>query len=326
MTALLRVEGLEVVYHAGGRLPALRVVDLEVAPGEVVGVVGESGCGKSTLAQSLLGLLPANAEVTAGRIELAGRDLLALGEEERRRLRGAVASAVFQDPVASLNPVLTVRTQLRDVQRAHRPLPRQQLEQRAVELLAQVGIADPERVLGRYPHQLSGGMCQRVMIALAIAASPQLLIADEPTSALDVTIAAQIVEVLRQQREERGMAILLISHDLGLVAQLCERVLIMYAGQVVEEAGVEELFARPRHPYTQALLAAIPSLRPHAGLRGIPGRVPSLSALPPGCSFADRCPHAVPVCRRPARAVKVASARVRCHLYDPEAGHPGAHG
>jgi oligopeptide/dipeptide ABC transporter ATP-binding protein len=325
MSALLRVEGLEVVYHAGGRLPALRGIDLEMAPGEVVGVVGESGCGKSTLAQSLLGLLPANAEVVAGQVELAGHDLLRLDEGERRHLRGTLVSAVFQDPAASLNPVFTVRTQMRDVQRAHQRLPRHLLQQRAVELLAQVGIADPEQVLGSYPHQLSGGMCQRVMIALAIASSPRLLIADEPTSALDVTIAAQIIEVLRRQRAERGMAILLISHDLGLVAQLCERVLIMYAGQIVEEAGVEDLFAHPRHPYTRALLASIPSLRRRTSLRSIPGRVPSLSALPPGCSFADRCPHAAPVCRRPVGMVEVAGARVRCHLYAPEAEHPERH-
>ncbi len=325
-TALLEVEGLDVAYRVrGSTLPALRGLTLAVRPGEIVGVVGESGCGKSTLSAALLRLLPPNGAVTGGRISFDGRDVLALRPGELRELRGAGIAMVFQDPLTSLNPTFTIETQMLDVLRAHgrRRAGAGELRARAVELLEQVGIPDAPARLRDYPHQLSGGMRQRVMIAMALMLEPKLLVADEPTSALDVTLEAQILELLRRLRESHGTAILFISHDLGVVAGLCERVIVMYAGRAVEQADALSLFERPLHPYTRALLAAIPSHRRRGEpLAAIPGRVPSLSDLPAGCAFADRCPDARAVCRReqPGRS-PVGGALVECHAHDPGSGY-----
>jgi oligopeptide/dipeptide ABC transporter ATP-binding protein len=327
---VLEVEGLDVVYHTRERtLQALADVSFAVRPGEIVGIVGESGCGKSTLSSALLGLLAANGEITGGRIELGGRDMRSLGEQELRRLRGPEIGMIFQDPLTSLNPTFTIGTQLVDAQHAHRTgrgRDRGAMRRRAVEMLEQVGIPDAGERIDDFPHQFSGGMRQRIMIAMALMLEPALLIADEATSALDVTLEAQIVELLRQLRDERGTAILFVSHDLGVVAQLCDRVVVMYAGRAIEEGDVFSTFERPLHPYTQALLAAVPS-RKYRGehLATIPGRVPSLAALPPGCRFRDRCAHAQAVCRDPGpRYVAHEERRVRCVIYDPDSGWEGA--
>jgi len=323
--SLLEVEGLDVVYHTHeGPAQALRDVGFSVAPGEILGIVGESGCGKSTLSSTLLRLLPPNGEITGGRIRLKGRDLLGESEEHMRGLRGRELAMIFQDPLTSLNPAFTVGTQLVDVQAAHRTRrsDRRAMRERAVEMLERVGIPDARERVDDYPHQFSGGMRQRIMIAMALMLEPALLIADEPTSALDVTLEAQILELLRQLRREHDTAILFISHDLGVIAQLCDRVVVMYAGHAVEEGDVASIYANPLHPYTQALLAAVPSRR-HRGewLATIPGRVPSLRALPPGCTFADRCPHAQDVCRRAVpRYFGIDGRRVRCAMRDPSSG------
>ena len=326
---LLDVDGLEVVYHTpGGPLTALHDINLTVEPGQIVGIVGESGCGKSTLSATLMRLLPPNGEVTAGTIVYQGRELLGLRPEEFRQLRGSGLAMIFQDPLSSLNPTFTIGAQLADVLRAHRAGKASgggSIRDRSATMLDRVGIADARRRLDDYPHQFSGGMRQRIMIAMALMLEPALLIADEITSALDVTLEAQILELLRELREERGTAILFISHDLGVVAQVCDRVVVMYAGRAVEEADVYALYERPLHPYTEALLAAVPSRRRRGEpLDAIPGRVPSLSALPPGCKFADRCAYAQDVNReREPRYLRLGDRHVRCNMYDAESGYQG---
>jgi oligopeptide/dipeptide ABC transporter ATP-binding protein len=323
---LLDVRGLDVTYYSDGqRVEALRDLDLAVRPGEIVGIVGESGCGKSTLSAALMGLLPPNGEVTGGQALFKGRDLRGLGKEARRRLRGTEMSMVFQDPLTSLNPTLTIGSQLSDVVRAHTPRDRRRgSRQRVIEMLERVGIPDAASRLDAYPHEFSGGQRQRIMIAMALLLEPELLIADEITSALDVTLEAQILQLLCDLRDERRTAVLFVTHDLGVVAQICDRVVVMYAGRPVETATVNDLFDHPRHPYTRALLAAVPSRRWRGQeLPTIPGRVPSLADLPAGCAFANRCPHVSTVCeqRRPG-PVEVDGQRVRCHLYDAREGHP----
>jgi peptide/nickel transport system ATP-binding protein len=323
---LLEVDDLEIGYHVrGGVLRALTDVSFTVHPGEIVGVVGESGCGKSTLASALLRLLPPNGEIRRGGIVFRGRDLRALRTDEMRDLRGKEIAMIFQDPLTSLNPTFTVGRQMVDVQRAHIKADRGVLRRRALELLEQVGIPDAAERLNDYPHQFSGGMRQRIMIAMALLLEPALLIADEPTSALDVTLEAQIVELLRRLRESHGTAILFVSHDLGVISQICDRVVVMYAGRAVEQGSVAQIFNAPRHPYTQALLAAVPSAR-HRGerLATIPGRVPSLSSLPSGCPFHPRCPHAQEVCGRdvPRDLALPDGSRVQCHIYDEASGYP----
>ncbi len=322
---LLEVDDLGISYHVrGGSLRALTDVSFAVEPGEIVGVVGESGCGKSTLSSALMRLLPPNGEISHGSVSLRGRDLGSLSSDAMRDLRGRELAMIFQDPLTSLNPVFTIGRQMLDVQRAHRSAPRGELRRRAIELLGQVGIPDAEQRLNDYPHQFSGGMRQRIMIAMALLLEPALLIADEPTSALDVTLEAQIVELLRRLRESHGTAILFVSHDLGVVSHLCDRVIVMYAGRAVEQGTAEQIFGRPRHPYTQALLAAVPSARLRGGrLATIPGRVPSLSALPSGCAFHPRCPLAQDACRvETPRDLRLEDgARVLCHIYDPESSY-----
>ena len=301
-----------------GTIRAVDRVSLSLAPGEILGVVGESGCGKSVLALSILGLLPRPpAFVGGGRILFKDQDLLQLSGEALRRLRGNAISMIFQEPMTALNPVFTVGNQLMEVFRIHRNLGRGQALQKAVEMLARVGVPAPERRVKEYPYQLSGGMRQRVMIAMALACKPALLLADEPTTALDVSIQAQILELMTALKEDLGTAILLITHDLGVVAEMAHRVAVMYTGRIMEEAATLALFDRPLHPYTQGLMGAIPradaSFETEA-LVEINGVVPGLAALPPGCHFEPRCPQAMAVCRAEAPPLIAVDAghRVAC--------------
>ncbi|MFN8173425.1 MAG: ABC transporter ATP-binding protein [Geminicoccaceae bacterium] len=296
---LLTVEGLRVAaVTRGGAIELVAGIDLDLARGEVVGLVGESGCGKSVTARAVMRLLGEPVQVTGGRVLLDGRDLLTLDEPEMRRIRGNRIGMIFQEPMTSLNPAYTVGWQIGEAIRLHRRQSAAEIEARTLELLRKVGIGAPERRLRQYPHELSGGLRQRVMIAMALACNPALLIADEPTTALDVTVQAQILDVIGSLRRELGMAVLLITHDLGVVAEFCDRVLVMYAGRIVERAPVRELFAYPRHPYTAGLLAATPRLERQRGrLSTIAGTVPPPGLRPPGCAFADRCPSVLPHCR-----------------------------
>ena len=291
---LLALEDLSVRFETdAGAVHAVDRMSLTLAPRQVLGIVGESGCGKSVTALSILGLLPSTARVT-GSVRFEGTELLGAPRSHLRKVRGRRISFVFQEPMTSLNPVFRVGRQIEEALREHLDLSRRAARERAVELLDLVHIPDPRRRIDDYPHQLSGGMRQRVMIAMALACDPKILIADEPTTALDVTIQAGILDLLRELRERLGTAIILITHNLGVVADLADRVVVMYAGRKAEEAPVAELFAHPQHPYTIGLLGAIP--RPGAArngkLREIPGRVPSLAELPGHCAFADRCPRA----------------------------------
>jgi len=315
---LLDVRDLRIAFASGrSLLAAVDGISFEVAAGETLALLGESGCGKSATALGLLRLLPAAGRMLGGEVRFAGRDLLRLPEAEMRAVRGGGMAMIFQEPATSLNPVLTVGRQLAEVLERHLGLAGQAVRARSLELLTAVGLADPERRLGEYPFQLSGGMKQRVMIAIALAGNPRLLIADEPTTALDVTIQAQILELLRRLQGERATGMLLITHDLGVVAQMATRVGVMYAGQIVEEAPHAAFFSSPRHPYTQMLFAALPDLARRGGrLETIPGQVPPLSQMPCACRFAARCPHAWELCRQeapPWQQVAVAH-RVRCHL------------
>ncbi|MBI5503220.1 MAG: ABC transporter ATP-binding protein [Deltaproteobacteria bacterium] len=296
---LLDVRGLATAFDTSeGIVRAVDGVDFHVGEGETVALVGESGCGKSVTALSILRLVQAPAgRIVAGRIELAGVNLLELPEAEMRKVRGAKIAMIFQEPMTSLNPVLTVGYQIAEAVRLHRGLSKREAWKEAVRVLDLVEIPDAAERAAGYPHQLSGGMRQRVMIAMALSCDPRLLIADEPTTALDVTIQAQILELLDSLRARLGMALLLITHDLGVVAERAERVLVMYAGRVIEEGPVDRVFAEPHHPYTRGLLRSVPRLgRERAPLATIPGVVPKLNALPAGCRFRDRCDAAVAEC------------------------------
>jgi peptide/nickel transport system ATP-binding protein len=320
---LLDVRGLQTRFSVeGGAVMAVDAVSFSIPAGGTLGVVGESGCGKSVTALSVMRLVPdPPGQVVGGEIRFRGQNLLALSEEEMRRVRGNRLAMVFQEPMTSLNPVYRVGEQIAEPLRLHQGLDRKQARARAVELLRQVGIPAPEQRVEAYPHQLSGGMRQRVMIAMALACGPELLIADEPTTALDVTIQAQILELLKRLQAERGMAVMLITHDLGVVAESCDAVVVMYAGRVVEQAPVKALFARPAHPYTAGLLRSIPSFQDVAGggerqrLRAIPGMVPSLRRLPGGCRFRERCDRALPVCAQvdPPLEPKREDQSAACH-------------
>ena len=294
---LLSLDRLSVSF-AGG-IDVLRAVSLVVGRGEIVALVGESGCGKTLTALSVIGLLPAGARAVGGRIDLAGvGDLLRLEDRRHRQIRARRIAMIFQEPMNALNPVLTLGFQIGESLRIRRRLSRSAARDAARRLLELVAMPDPERRLRSYPHQLSGGQLQRAMIAMALASGPDLLLADEPTTALDVTVQAQVIELLLDLRERLQLAVLLITHDLGVVAQCADRVVVMYAGQVVEEASVHDLFERPAHPYTRALLAAVPRLDGGAAdLAGIPGRVPAPGQLPAGCSFHPRCALATEDCR-----------------------------
>ncbi|HEU4702992.1 MAG TPA: dipeptide/oligopeptide/nickel ABC transporter permease/ATP-binding protein [Conexibacter sp.] len=297
--ALLAVEGLGVVFDSpGGPVPVVEDLTLQVRPGEAVGLLGESGCGKTMSAMAILGLLPGIARISSGSIGYGGRDLVSLSERELSKVRGKEIALISQEPMVSLTPTLRVGWQIAEAVRRHRGVSKQEARERAIELLRQVHLPEPELVARRYLHELSGGMAQRVAIARALAGEPKLVIADEPTTALDVTVQAEILDLLRELQRERGMAILLITHDWGVIADICDRAVVMYAGQLVEQAGLEPIFERPRHPYTQALLAS----NPHHAVEGeplptIPGAVPRPGDWPAGCHFHPRCAYATDACR-----------------------------
>ena len=320
--SLLEVENLQTHFRTpDGIIRAVDGVSFAVERGETVAIVGESGCGKSVTANSILRLIPQPPGKIAGQIRFEGADLLALSERAMRTIRGNHISMVFQEPMTSLNPVLTVGRQIAETLRLHQRLSRKAIQGRAVEMLNLVGIAEPRRRAGEYPHQLSGGMRQRVMIAIALACNPKLLIADEPTTALDVTIQAQILDLMADLKKRVGAAIIIITHDLGVVAEIAERVIVMYAGRKVEEAAVTDLFRTPRHPYTQGLLAAVPKLGSSfadagAKLAEIPGVVPNLKERIAGCVFAGRCALARDICRRvaPALEEKAGGHFAACHF------------
>ena len=308
---LLEVENLHVAF---GAFKAVDGVSLSVAAGEVVGIVGESGSGKSVTALALMGLIDEPGRVDATRLSFDGRDLLTMAEGERRKMLGRDIAMIFQDPTSSLNPCFTVAFQLIETLRIHEGGSRKALRERALQLLRDVEIPDAEQRLDAYPHQLSGGMCQRVMVAMAIACRPRLLIADEPTTALDVTIQAQMLALLLKLQRERGMALVLITHDLGVVAEVAQRVLVMYAGQVVETAAVPQLFDAPRHPYTEALLSALPEHNIGARrLRSMGGVVPGAFDRPAGCLLAPRSAYVQARCRNQVPSlVGVEGAQARC--------------
>ncbi|MFB9984409.1 ABC transporter ATP-binding protein [Mesorhizobium kowhaii] len=317
---LLEVRNLSLDFGSPrGRVHALRNVSLDVPPGQVVGIVGESGSGKSTLAYTVMGLLPENAQVTAGSIVFERRDLLTLTAQARRSLMGDRLSMIFQDPMTALNPVRTIESQMIDIQH-HEERSRSAKRSRAVDMLKRVGIPDPQSRIGNYPHQFSGGMRQRICIAMALLVKPALLIADEPTTALDATLEVQIIHLLKDLQREIGCSILFVSHHLGVVAELCDRVAVMYAGEVVEQGPVRDIFHRPGHPYTRALLECDPGRIKERtrNLPTIPGEVPSLLGGKKGCIFRPRCPHAFERCVNEAPGEYHVSADqvARCHLLD----------
>ncbi len=324
-TPVLQVEDLAVEFRTD-QGPALAVegVSFEVGPGRVVGLVGESGCGKSATALAVMGLLPRDiGRVAQGEIRFEGETLTGLPERRLQDLRGRRLAMIFQEPMTALNPVLTAGEQVAEVLRRHQGLGRGAAWDRATALLEQVGIPAPAQRAHDYPHQLSGGMRQRVMIAMAIACEPRLLIADEPTTALDVTVQAQMLDLLRELTERTGLSILLITHDLGVVAQTCDELLVMYAGRIVEAAPVRPLLRGPRHPYTRGLLRSVPhpTGASRERLAEIPGAVPPITSRPPGCTFSDRCPRVEDRCREaePPLEARAEGHRVRCYVpYGPE--------
>jgi peptide/nickel transport system ATP-binding protein len=326
--ALLEVENLQTHFGTpDGVVRAVEGLSFHVDAGETLAIVGESGCGKSVTSMSILRLIQTPPGKIAGSIKFQGRDILALSEAEMREIRGNSISMIFQEPMTSLNPVLTVGRQIGETLRLHQGMNARDAEAKAVDMLTLVGIPAPARRVREYPHQLSGGMRQRVMIAMALACNPKLLIADEPTTALDVTIQAQILDLMRDLKTRMGSAIMLITHDLGVVAEMAQRVVVMYAGRKVEEAPVTEIFARPLHPYTRGLIGAVPilgsSLRegPRGKLAEIAGLVPSLRKPIVGCAFAGRCPMVTDVCRRiaPAIETKAPNHTVACHYAERRA-------
>ncbi|WP_417547758.1 ABC transporter ATP-binding protein [Marinobacter segnicrescens] len=316
VTPILDVRGLSISFRGrDGITHVTRDVSFTVAPGERVGVVGESGCGKSVTGLSLLRLLPERTAIIKGEIRFNGRDLMSMRPREVRALRGRDISMIFQEPMTALDPVFTVGQQLIETLRTHYPTPRSEARQRAIQALTDVGIPSPETRVDEYPHQFSGGMRQRVMIAMALICKPKLIIADEPTTALDVTVQAQIIDLLKELSENTGTALLFITHDLGVVAETCSRMITMYAGEVVESSPVDDVLRQPRHPYTSGLLRSLPRLSDRGGrLPFIPGRVPSPSAMPDGCRFQARCPYSGDGCERHQAMVDINQARhARCH-------------
>lgn len=302
METVLAIENLRTQFRSeGGLIPAVDDVSITVHRGETVGIVGESGCGKSVTSLSVMGLLPkANARIAGGSIRFKGRDLLSLSEEELRRIRGKEIAMVFQEPMTSLNPVKSIGRQLTEMPRLHLGYSGSQARKHAVDMLNRVHIPRAEKVMDEFPHQLSGGMRQRVMIAMALSCSPDVLIADEPTTALDVTVQAQILELMNELQAREQSSIMLITHDLGVIAEMCQTVYVMYAGQVVERAGIDELLTEPAHPYTKGLLRSIPSGEGGSRLDCIPGNVPLPGTYGPGCRFADRCFKVMPRCSQEA--------------------------
>jgi oligopeptide/dipeptide ABC transporter ATP-binding protein len=324
MAHLLEVNNLQTHFPTrSGLVRAVDGVSFHLDRGELLGLVGESGCGKSITALSVMRLVAPPGKIVNGEIRFDGKDLLKLSDAEMREMRGDDIAMIFQDPMTSLNPVFTVGEQIAEALRLHRKMSNKQAREATIEAMREVAIPDPARRVNDYPHQLSGGMRQRVMIAMALACNPKLLIADEPTTALDVTIQAQILELLNELRKQRQLAVLLITHDLGVVAEVADRVAVMYTGRIVEESPVEELFARPRHPYTEGLLRSVPKLSitdvvEKNRLETIEGVVPRPTDLPPGCHFAPRCRYRMPRCTEeeiPLYQLE-GSVQVRCVLYD----------
>src|SRR5215510_10192405 len=325
MAHLLEVRNLQTHFPTrAGLVRAVDGVSFHLDRGELLGLVGESGCGKSMTALSVMRLIAPPGKIVNGEILFDGKDLLKLSDSEMRGMRGDDIAMIFQDPMTSLNPVYTVGEQIAEALRLHRKLSRSEARKATIEAMREVAIPDPTRRVDDYPHQLSGGMRQRVMIAMALACDPKLLIADEPTTALDVTIQAQILELLNNLRKTRDLAVLLITHDLGVVAEVADRVCVMYTGKIVEESPVRELFARPKHPYTEGLLRSVPKLttkdvvQPER-LQTIEGMVPHPANVPPWCHFEPRCPHRMPRCREGEIPLYPAgeAVTVRCVLYDP---------
>ncbi len=313
---MLQVQDLSIAFRtAAGPLPVTRGVSFSIAPGERLGVVGESGCGKTVTGLSILRLLPARTTQITGRILFEGRDLVQIPETQMRAIRGRDLAMIFQEPMTALDPVFTIGAQIGEAWRTHFGGTRAEARERTIDALARVGIPLPARRHDEYPHQLSGGMRQRVMIAMALICEPKLLIADEPTTALDVTVQAQITDLLLDLSERAGTALMFITHDLGVVAEVCTRMLTMYAGEVVEDAPVDDALVRPRHPYTSGLLRSLPRLAARRQqLPSIPGRVPTPAMMPPGCRFRERCAYAAEGCEREQALVDAgANRKVRCH-------------
>lgn len=319
---LLSVNNLKAYFQSDdGLVKAVDGISFDVYQGETVCIVGESGCGKSVTAMSIMGLLPDSSTVQ-GEINLAEKNLTKLSKGNMRRIRGNELSMIFQEPMTSLNPVMTIGEQMTEVLLEHQAISKKQAVKKSLELIKMVGIGRGEQIIKSYPHQLSGGMLQRVMIAIALACDPKMLIADEPTTALDVTIQAQVLNLLQNLKEETNMSMLLITHDLGVVAEVADRVVVMYAGKVVEQGTVEEIFANPKHPYTKGLLQAKPVLGSRKKrLYTIPGQVPKLVDLKPSCYFADRCEHCMEICTRQTPVLKSdddSEHKVACWLYEKE--------
>ncbi|WP_395142243.1 ABC transporter ATP-binding protein [Armatimonas sp.] len=313
---LLSLENLEVSFPAGA---VVRGVSLAVSRGETLGIVGESGSGKTMTALSALRLIPEPGRVTAGRILFEGQDLLSLPEKDLRSIRGGRIAMIFQDPMTSLNPVFSIGNQIAESVRLHKRVSKFDAWEAAVAALRRVQIPDPERRARQYPHELSGGMRQRAMIAMALASEPEVLLADEPTTALDVTVQAQILTLIRQLQQELGMAVIFITHDLGVVAQVCDRVAVLYGGQVMEEAGVHTLFSSPKHPYTRALLESLPELAHGSRLNFIPGQPPTRPSEISGCPFRPRCSEAIDKCAEPLPTTILPKEHlVRCHRVTAE--------
>ena len=316
---LLEVKELRTEFFSSKKssVTAVEEVSFEIQKGEIVGLVGESGCGKSVTSLSIMQLLKDTpGKVTNGEVIFEGKDLLKASKAEILDIRGGRMSMIFQEPMSSLNPAMRIDRQMIEGIRLHTSLNKEQARERAAKILSQVGIPDPQRVLKNYPHQLSGGMSQRVMIAMAMSCDPQLLIADEPTTALDVTIQAQILELMKKIQKEQGTSILLITHDLGVVAEMCSRVIVMYAGKIVEEAPVGVLFGNPSHPYTHGLIASVPKLGSGVKvLPSIPGSVPDLSSMPKGCRFAPRCKYATDKCREQEPELKAINENQKCRCW-----------
>lgn len=317
--SLLQIENLQTHFFTDrGQIPAVDGIDIAINKGEIVGIVGESGCGKSVTSLSVMRLVPnPPGKIVGGSIKFKGEDLVSVSEKRMRELRGNEIAMIFQEPMTSLNPVYTVGDQIGESVRLHKKMSKKEARNRSVEMLRKVGIPRPEAIVDEYPHQLSGGMRQRVMIAMAMACNPELLIADEPTTALDVTIQAQILDLMRTLNEESHTAIMMITHDLGVVAEMCHRVVVMYAGNIMEEGDVRTILKDPKHPYTIGLLNSIPKMEgPKERLYSIPGNVPIPGSLKTGCRFAPRCDHATDKCRAEMPSLKTVAEghRSRCWL------------
>ncbi|RFU67100.1 ABC transporter ATP-binding protein [Peribacillus saganii] len=321
---VIDVKGLRTSFKTDdGEIPVVNSIDFHIKPGEVLGIVGESGCGKSVTSLSLMGLVPSPTGKVEGEILFNGDNLTRASESKMRKIRGNEIAMIFQEPMTSLNPVFTIGEQLTEALRIHRNWNKKKALARAVEMLKQVGLPRAEELVREYPHQLSGGMRQRVMIAMAMICEPKLLIADEPTTALDVTIQAQILELMKKLNKETDTAIMLITHDLGVVAEMCQRVVVMYAGRIVEEGDVHSIFRNPKHPYTVGLIQSVPDMRVKKDrLYSIPGNVPKPGSIQLGCHFAPRCPHAMDRCLTETPSLKPFEngQQVRCWLYEDAKG------